>query len=341
MSFPEIHLSRPAVLLPSTMVDNESIISQVQSQFRGTPSEWDTVETGLRTIFAKCDTQVRYMESNFSVSPGEFAARAVREALKANDLDAGDVDLLVYGGIVRDKYEPAIATEVAGRIGATPLHAFDVTCACAGLVEALHSVAGMFAIHPELSTAVICSGEMFRDRISFNIQSTSDIATGVAGLTLGSAAAAFVITRDALAAGSATVLGMRHKTLAQHYGLCYAPTDGNFTSHSKELFALGVEVAPEIRELTAALGWDTSKVDHYAFHQPSKSIIEMIFDDLDASPDSRIHTHDLYGNTASTAWALALDDRLKSGTVKPGDKIVGMSAAAGFTVVCFAAEWDE
>jgi 3-oxoacyl-[acyl-carrier-protein] synthase-3 len=52
-----------------------------------------------------------------------------------------------------------------------------------------------------------------------------------------------------------------------------------------------------------------------------------------------VHTHSLYGNTASTAWAVALDYRLKSGTVRDGDKIVVASAAAGFTIVGAAAEW--
>ncbi len=55
--------------------------------------------------------------------------------------------------------------------------------------------------------------------------------------------------------------------------------------------------------------------------------------ELGARPQAGIYTHSLFGNTASTAWALALDYRLKSGTVEPGDKIVFASAAAGFTIV--------
>ena len=60
---------------------------------------------------------------------------------------ATEIDLLIYGGIAREAFEPATAAEVAGRLGARPLHALDVTCACAGLVEALHVVAGYFALH--------------------------------------------------------------------------------------------------------------------------------------------------------------------------------------------------
>ena len=59
-----------------------------------------------------------------------------------------------------------------------------------------------------------------------------------------------------------------------------------------------------------------------------------------AKPQACVHTHSLYGNTASTAWALALDDRLRHGTVNAGDKIVIGSAAAGFTITVAAAEWE-
>jgi 3-oxoacyl-[acyl-carrier-protein] synthase-3 len=48
----------------------------------------------------------------------------------------------------------------------------------------------------------------------------------------------------------------------------------------------------------------------------------------------------LFGNTASTAWVLALDERFKQGSVQSGDKIVIGSAAAGFTIAAAAAEWE-
>lgn len=341
MALPELHLSRPAVVMPDTLVDNEAVLAQVRANFTGSDSDWEPLEQGIRYVFDRCDTKVRYIESDPTVSPGAFAARAVSSCLEHNGMTAADVDLLVYGGIARENFEPATAAEVAGRIGATPIHAFDVTCACAGLVEALHVVAGYFALHDELQTAVICAGELFRDRINFFIQAPEDIATSVAGLTLGNAAAAFVVSRTPLPSGSARLVGIRHRTLAEHHELCYAPVDGHFTSHSKELFALAVHVPPEIRALVADAGWTPQEVDHYAFHQPSKAIIEEVFDELDAKPDARVYTHDKYANTASTAWALAFDDRLRSGTVRPGDKIVMMSAAAGFTIVCAAAVWDR
>lgn len=336
-----MYLSRPAVVIPETALDNEAVLARVRENFRGSASEWDSVAQGVEYVLGRCNTQVRYIDPDQTLSPGEFASRAATACLFENGVEASEVDLLVYGGIAREAFEPATASEVAGRLGATPLHAFDVTCACAGLIEALHVVAGYFALHPEIETALVCAGELWRDRVSYDLQSLDDVASLAAGLTLGNAAAAFLVTRKALPAGSARLLGFQHKTLAEYYDLCTAPVDGHFVSRSKELFALAVHVPGEIQRLLASAGWAAEDVDHYIFHQPSQAIMERVFDALGARPEACVHTHSLYGNTASTSWAVALNHRLKHGTVNNGDKLVIASAASGFTIVCASAVWES
>ena len=340
MMLPRLYLSRPATVIPDAAVDNDAVLSRVRESFRGPASEWDPIEQSIRYVFDRCNTKMRYLDEDPALSPGEFASRAAAACLQENGVAANDIDLLIYGGIARDAFEPATAAEVAGRLGAKPLHAMDVTCACAGLIEALHVATGYFAIHDEMQTALICAGELTRDRISYDMGSLEDVALGVAGLTLGNAAAAFLVSREPLPPGSARLVGLRHTTLSEHYALCRAPVDGRFTSHSKELFALGVHVPPEIRRLLADAGWSPEDVDHYAFHQPSERALERVLAELGARPQACVHTHSLFGNTASTSWAVALDYRLRNGTVGAGDKIVIASAAAGFTIVSAAAVWE-
>ncbi|BBX44357.1 3-oxoacyl-ACP synthase III family protein [Mycobacterium cookii] len=327
--------------MPETALDNEMVLSRVRENFRGPASEWDAIAQGIEYVLGRCNTKVRYVDPDQTLSPGEFASRAATACLFENGVEASDIDLLVYGGIAREAFEPATASEVAGRLGATPLHAFDVTCACAGLVEALHVVAGYFALHPEIETALVCAGELWRDRVSYDLQSLEDVANLAAGLTLGNAATAFLVTRNALPAGSARLMGFQHKTLAEYYDLCTAPVDGHFVSRSKELFALAVHVPGEIQRLLGSAGWAAEDVDHYIFHQPSQAILERVFGAIGARPEACVHTHSLYGNTASTSWAVALNHRLKHGTVNNGDKLVIASAASGFTIVCASAVWES
>jgi 3-oxoacyl-[acyl-carrier-protein] synthase III len=340
MTLPRLYLSRPATVLPDVALNNDAVLSRVRETFRGSLAEWDMIELSINYVFDRCNTKMRYIEPNLALSPGEFASRAATACLQENGVAATDIDLLIYGGIARDAFEPATASEVAGRLGARPLHAMDVTCACAGLIEALHVATGYFALHDEIQTALICAGELTRDRISYDMQTLEDVALGVAGLTLGNAAAAVLISRDPRPPGGARLVGLKHKTLAEHYALCRAPVDGHFESHSKELFALSVHVMPVLREILADADWSPEDVDHYAFHQPSEAVLERIFAEAGARPQACVHTHSLYGNTASTSWALALDYRLRNGTVHNGDKIIIGSAAAGFTIVAGAAVWE-
>lgn len=340
MTLPSLYLSRPATVLADGEFDNEDVIARVRESFRGSPSDWAPIEMGIRYVFDRCNTKVRYLEVDKLMPPGEFAAVAATACLEQNGVAATDLDMVVYGGIAREWFEPATAAEVAGRLGARPLHAFDVTCACAGLVEALHVVSAYFALHPEIQTALICAGEVTRDRVNYDIQSLEDLAVDVAGLTLGNAAAAMLVTRDRLPVGGARLAGFTHKTMSDNWDLCRASVNGHFESKSKELFALGVNVAPELRRLLDGAGWSAQDVDHYAFHQPSESSVERVLTEIGARPQAGIFTHSMFGNTASTSWVLALDHRFKQGSVLPGDKIVMASAAAGFTIVTAAAEWE-
>ena len=175
MNLPRLYLSRPATVIPDAAVDNDTALSRVRDSFRGPASEWDLIEQSIRYVFDRCNTKMRYLDEDPLLSPGEFASRAAAACLHENGVAATDVDLLIYGGIARDAFEPATAAEVAGRLGAKPLHAMDVTCACAGLIEALHVATGYFAIHDEMQTALICAGELTRDRVSYDMQSLEDV----------------------------------------------------------------------------------------------------------------------------------------------------------------------
>ena len=335
-----MYLSRPAVVLPETAVDNEMVLSRVRESFRGPESEWEAVAQGVQYVLGRCNTQVRYIDPDQTLSPGEFASRAATACLFENGVEASEVDLLVYGGIARENFEPATAAEVAGRLGARPLHAFDVTCACAGLVEAIHVVAGYFALHPQLKTALVCAGELWRDHVTYDLQTLDDVANFAAGLTLGNAAAAFLVTRESLAAGGARLLGIRHKTLSEHYDLCSAPVDGPFFSRSKELFDLpsrpgGGSATPRGR----GMGGRGCRPLRLPPAEPG---------DLGAClrrtwcPARSLRAHPLaIRKQRQHLMAVALNHRLKHGTVNNGDKLVIASAASGFTIVCASAVWES
>ena len=54
----------------------------------------------------RCNIQVRYVDPDQTLSPGELASRAATACLFEKGVDASEVDLLVYGGIARQNSSP-------------------------------------------------------------------------------------------------------------------------------------------------------------------------------------------------------------------------------------------
>jgi 3-oxoacyl-[acyl-carrier-protein] synthase III len=267
--------------------------------------------------------------------------RAAVGCLEHNELLPDDVDLVIYGGIARNYFEPATAMEVAARTGIKGCHAFDVTSACVGLLESVHIASAYLGAYPEIRTALLCSAELTKSFVSFDIQSPTDLLRKAAGLTLGNAAAAWLLRREPFSEGSLRLVAMQNMSIPKHYDLCKAPIDGPFDSLSTELMKLHVHAPPELNKLLDRVGWKSEQVDHYVFHQPGDAVVLETAAVMGLDPHKVVLTHGIYANTATTTVPLALDHLLKEHRVLGDDKLIFSSAAAGFTMVSGAGVWVE
>lgn len=341
MSFPKLYLSRPAVTLPGKRIGNDELIAQLRAEYLGSESDLPLIERVIQRTFEQCGSQYRYIETDRNRRVADYAARAARACLEANDISTAEIDLLINGGIAREYFEPATAMEVASNLGIETIHAFDVTSACAGLMEAIHIAGAYLNLYEWMKMALVCSAELTREFLSTVIHSVDELVSKVAGLTIGNAAAAWLVGRKPFPGGCLRLLAMRNYSLPQNWHLCHAPIDGTFTSLAGELFKLNVYVAPELRRMLEAVHWSMDEVDHYVFHQPSEKMVRKVLEDLGADPGKAVYTHHLYGNTSSTTVALAMNQLLKEREVKHGQKLLLSTAASGFTMVTAAGVWTE
>ncbi len=339
MSFPTVYLSRPGVVLPADRLDNAEVIRQVKAGYGGDPHMWPMVEAAVGAVFEKCNSRYRHIETDPTVDPGEYAARAARACLEASSVEPEELDLLIYSGIARVYFEPATAMEVAARLGVEEIHAFDVTSACVGQLEAIGVASAYLHMYPHYRTALVASGELTRSFLGYDIQSLQDLETKAAGLTIGNAGSAWLLRREPFEGGCVRLVAMDNHSLPQHWELCQAPIDGTFTSRSRELFALNVHVPPTISRVLRSVGWSPSEVEHFVFHQPSEHMVKKVLEGLGVEPSRALLTHSLYGNTSSTTVALTMARLLETGRLETGDKLCMASAAAGFSMVTALGEW--
>jgi 3-oxoacyl-[acyl-carrier-protein] synthase III len=340
LSFPELHLSKPGVALPSARVDNGEIIRRVRACFKGSADEFAGIASAIEHVFGLCKTQVRYLEPD--ERPGivaDYAVAASKACLEANDVSLDEVDLVICGGIARQYFEPATAMEVAAKLGLKKTHAFDVTAACVGHLEAIQTAAGYLLLHPSYRTALVCTAELSGPFLSYDIQTVRDLQMKTAGLTIGNAAACMLLRKTPFPGGGIRLMAINTFTAPAHWNLCQVPIGGTLVSSSVELMRLGKYIPPWVTERLAALGMKPDDVDHYIFHQPSEIMVRKIFDDIGVDPARGVYTHALYGNTASASIGVTYRQLLEERTIARGDRLVLGSAAAGYSMVMATGEW--
>ncbi len=292
-------------------------------------------------VFKYCGTNIRYLGTAADKKPLDYAIAVSKEVCQANELDPSSLDLVIYGGIFRDYFEPATAMEIASGLGIKKAHVFDVTTACAGLLQSVNVAASFMMADPSIKTALCCTTDFPDEAISYDIQSFEELSLKAAALTLGSGAAAWLLSRKPGKEGSAKLLEIQNTSIPAAYHLCQVPvSQRRFISQSKEVFDLGLEHVPgEIRNIIKKLNWGIGDIDYFISHQPSERIIHQICDILDIPHKKAPVTHHLYGNTVNVSVPMTLDYLLKNKSLENGHKIILSSAAAGFTMVTIAAEW--
>jgi 3-oxoacyl-[acyl-carrier-protein] synthase III len=328
------------VSFPSTRVDNAEIIRRVRERFRGSDDAWRTVESGIEHVFGLCKTRTRFLEPDEDFRVADLAVAAAKHCLAENNASLDEVDLVICGGIARQNFEPATAMEIAAKLDIERTHAFDVTAACVGHLEAIQVGAAYLNMHDSYRTALICTSELSGHFLSYDIQTVRDLYSKSAGLTIGNAATCILLRSKAWPRGGIRLRQIGTYTEPDHWRLCQVPIDGTLTSSSVELMRLGKLVPPWVKSRLATIGWTPQDVQHYVFHQPSEIMVRKILEDCGVPPERGVYTHAMYGNTASASVGVTLNQLLVERSVKPGDKIVLGSAAAGYSMVLASGEWS-
>lgn len=345
MPFPELYLSRPGVSFPPRLYSNDDILELVRKEFKGTADEWSNIEAAIKKVFEKCNTQQRYLEFDPDARVAGYAVEAVEHCLTQNALAlddiVDDIDVVIYGGIAREYFEPATAMEIASTLGIKETHAFDVTTACVGHLEALQVACSYLNMRDDYNTALLCTSELSRGFLSFDIQSTADLYLKAAGLTIGNAAACMLVRRTPWPRGGVKLISTDTYTLPGHWDLCQVPIQGSFVSSSVELMRLHKYIAPRLRKIFKKLNWKPNDIDHFVFHQPSEFMTRKILKAIKADESKGVYTHHRYGNNASATVGVVYDQLLKERELKSGDKMMLGSAASGFTMVVASGEWVE
>jgi 3-oxoacyl-[acyl-carrier-protein] synthase III len=281
----------------------------------------------------------------------DLACRAIESSLRRSSFRAEDIGLLIACNI--SKYdrkgfvfpiEPNTGTCLRKAMGFKNAIAFDINNACAGMFTGI-LVADCILHMTDIRAAMVVSGEFIShisDAAQREISSFTDPL--LACLTLGDSGAAVVLARSgdkAIGFQSIDLL-----TLGVYSSLSRGSPAGEgeagfvmFTD-SKQLLRVGsLEAACHFVKSIHKQGWSPNAIDHVIGHQVSvgslDSCARQINSQLNGTKLDRkkvVNNLAHRGNTATTTHLVALNDRMQSGNIGPGDRVAFCMAASGLTV---------
>ena len=112
------------------------------------------------------------------------------------------------------------------------------------------------------------------------------------------------------------------------------------TMDGQEVFRFAVKRVPESIESLMKRN-QTAKEDirYYILHQANERIVEAVARRLKEPMDKFPMIIEKYGNTSTASIPLLLDDMVKKGMLKAGDKIILSGFGAGMTWGAVLLEW--
>lgn len=343
-SMSEVRYTRVAIesvahVLPEERVATAVLEAQLEALYRGMGLKPGLLETltgvNERRLWPK------------EVGPSEAATLAARDALARCALAPDRLGAVIFTGVSKDVLEPSMASKVHSALGLSPgCVNFDVGNACLGFLTGLSTVASMIELG-QIEAGMVVAGESSRAvteatiaRLSRPDAGFNELKEEMASLTLGSGAAAMILTRADLASSPTRRLtGCTATAATQYANLCQGTMDRMRTDATR-LLAEGVKVATATwRRTQSAFSLVASEVAAFCLHQVGKANHDAVVRALGIPPDRAPRLYPELGNVGAASVPIGLSLASQSGLLKAGDRTVLMGIGSGLNSWMMVAQW--
>ncbi|MBU0744493.1 MAG: ketoacyl-ACP synthase III [Gammaproteobacteria bacterium] len=292
-----------------------------------TSDEWITSRTGIK--------ERRIADDNQAAS--DLGYESAKRALKDAKMNASELDLIIVATISPDMIFPATACIIQEKLGAKNAAAFDMSAACTGFIYAI-TTAKMFIEAGMYNNILVIATEALSKFVDWEDRNTCVLfGDGSGAAVVGkkkSAKQGYIIDSCLSANGLYVDLlktpggGSRYPASKQTVKdkMHYLKMSGN------EVFKLAVQSMLEATfEVLEKAKLKPEDIACFIPHQANIRIIQAIQKRLKV-PDEKVYINvDKYGNTSAATVIIALDEIVKQGLVKKGDKVLLVAFGGGFT----------
>ena len=299
--------------LPPGVMTNDEFAARLE-----TSDAWIRERTGI----------ARRHIADESQASSDLALEASRRALEAAGVRAADIDLILVATSTPDFIFPSTACLLQAKLGVKGCAAFDVQAVCSGFVYGL-ATADNFLKSGMYKKALVVGAEVFSRILDWNDRGTC--------VLFGDGAGAVVLAADSRPGIHASVL----RADGSQAGLLSVP--GNVSRgrilgspflqmNGQGVFKFAVRVLEEVaRETAIAAGIPIEEIDWLIPHQANVRILEATARKLGLPLEKLVVTVDHHGNTSAASVPLALDEFVRAGRIRPGQRVMMQGVGGGFT----------
>ncbi len=324
-----VHVTGWGSYVPERVLSNADLERIVD-----TSDEWIRTRTGIseRRVAAPHETTAT------------LGAIAAKRAVATAGLAPDDIDIIIVATLTPDYPMPSTAALVKEAIGNTTAAAFDIAAACSGFVFA-YATADSYVRSGLARHVLVIGAELLTQFLDFEDRGTC--------ILFGDGAGAVVLSASDEEGGG--MAGVELTTDPDGAYMIWLPSGGSRSPSSAETARRGehfirMEGRETYRYATRTLaatalaaiekaGWTADEVDLFIPHQANVRIIEAVAKGLGLPMERMFVNIHKYGNTSAASVGIALDEAVREGRVKPGDKLVFVAFGAGFTSGAVALSW--
>jgi 3-oxoacyl-[acyl-carrier-protein] synthase-3 len=294
-----------------------------------TTDQWIVERTGIR--------ERRVAPAGMVTS--DMATEAAKRALETAELSPTDLDLILVATVTPDVPFPATAAFVQQKLGAGTCPSLDISAACAGFVFGLAAADGL--IRTGTMKHILVVGVEMLSRVTNWDDRTTCVLFGD-----GAGAAVLGPAGDAEARGRKRgVLTTKLKTDGSMARSLMIPAGGTERAadaaaieqrankvfmKGKDIFRVAVtNLRSSSQEALDRLEMTGDDLDWICPHQANLRIVDLAVEKLGISRDKMLVNIDRVGNTSSASIPLLLDESVRSGKVKAGDRVLLCALGAG------------
>lgn len=316
--------------LPKLRVDNDRI-----KEFVDTDSEWIKSRTGIEARHVAEEERALDIAVAAARQALSGSSRASVGGLKGVVNDPEEIGLVIFATLTPDMLVPSMASLLKKELGLPNAIAFDLNAACSGFIFGTW-VAQSLMKTSGIKKALIVGCERLSRVVNWEDRGTCILfgdGSGAAVYEMDEKAGiidAYIKNYDDV--NFALTCGMNYRETP----FTKEPLNNMFLEmNGNQVFRFAVSAVAEVMEtLFERTKTKPADIDFFVPHQANIRIINNIAHKFDIPLEKFQVSIENTGNTSAASVPMALDDLLRSGKVKKGDKIMlvgfggGLSAGA-------------